>query len=585
MNSALIWGAIFGILFLVSAFFVFYFFFLLQKREKEIKKDKEESTRRLYELAILKELGDRVGYSLNVEEILQIITGSLRQFIDYSAVGYVVITPERVRINTHIDKPVSRLFLKEMKDKMIASLSALTDKTFETSDIDEVFSGAIVIPEMEKGIGSLFNIPLVIGGKVVGVLTVAHIDQGLYKEADMTILYKITNQASEAVSRLQEVVKMEQGKLNAMVLSMGDGVLMVDTEYRIIVANPAVKKVIKFNGEKDINIFDFVDALGGKFDIHGRLEEAVAKKSSYLSPRISIDDTFFEIGVYPVKHTLLKGGDQVLGAVVVFHDITKDIELERVREEFTSMIVHELRSPLDGVKKIVELLVAGKVVHDSEEYKDYLKMAYQSSASMLELVNDILDISKLQAGKFEVKKENADIKEVIENRINFYRISADTRHISLLASFDPNLPALASFDPQAVKQILNNFISNSIKFTSADGSILISAFVYNGAGPVAFGVDNVKYPIFPTEIDLKVSKRSLCVVVTDTGLGIPEESIKELFHTYKQAKLSPVTHDDKGTGLGLVIAKGIVEAHGGTIGVVSKPQVGTSFFFTIPLGE
>jgi PAS domain-containing protein len=98
----------------------------------------------------------------------------------------------------------------------------------------------------------------------------------------MTILYKITNQASQAVSRLEDVVKMEKGKLNSMVESMGDGVLMVDTEYQVIVANPAVKQIIKWQGEKSITIFDFVDALGGKFDIHGRLEEAIVKKTPFI---------------------------------------------------------------------------------------------------------------------------------------------------------------------------------------------------------------------------------------------------------------------------------------------------------------
>lgn len=583
MSSALFWGAVIFVLFAGSVFLVFYFFFLLQKREREIKKDKEELTRRLYELAILKELGERVGYSLNVEEILQIITGSLRQFIDYSAVGYIVLSPDRLKIHTHIDKPVSRLFLKEMKDKMVASLGALTDRSFDQASIEEIFSGAIVVPDLERGVGSLFNIPLVIAGQVAGVLTIAHIDQGLYKEADMTILYKITNQASEAVSRLQEVVRMEQGKLNAMVLSMGDGVLMVDNEYRIIVANPAVKNIIKFKAEKPINIFDFVDALGGKFDIHGRLEEAIVNGSSYLSGRINIEDAFFEIGVYPVTHSPLKGNRETFGAVVVFHDVTKDIELEKVRDEFTSMIVHELRSPLDGVKKIIELLVGEKVAYGSSEYSDYLKMVYQSSSSMLELVNDILDLSKIQAGKFEIHREKASIKEVVQNRITFYKVSADTRNINLSAVFDQNLPELADFDPQAIKQTLNNFLSNAIKFTSAQGSIIVSTFIYSGQGELPEMQWPVKPPVFPTLTDFDLSVPSICIVVSDTGLGIPEESIKELFHTYKQASLSPVTNDDKGTGLGLVIAKGIVDAHKGTIGVVSKHQVGTSFFFTIPI--
>jgi signal transduction histidine kinase len=579
-------------IFFILVVLVFYFYGSLKKREKEIKKEREESTRHLYELAILKELGERTGYSLNVEEILQIITGSLRQFIDYTAVGYIVIAPEKLKINTYIEKPVSHIFLKEMKERMIASLSALTDKSFESIMLDEVVSGAIVVDEIKQKIGSLFNIPIVIGGIVMGVLSVAHVDVGLYKEADMTILYKITGQASEAVSRLEEVVKMEKGKLNAMVQSMGDGVLMVDTEYRVMVANPAIKKIIKFTppinpdgtpGDHHVNIFDFVDSLGGKFDIHGRLEEALVNKKSFVSERINIDEAFFEIGVYPVMHTTAKGADQMLGAVVVFHNITKDVELERVREEFASMIVHELRSPLDSIKKIAELAVSGKLDSNSDQFKEYLNMIHQNSSTMLELVNDILDLSKLQAGKFEVNKEQANIKEVISNRILFYKISADSKKISLEASLNNNLPEFSEFDPQAIKQILNNFLSNALKFTKESGAIIISAFVYSPTEFFPKDLDKSKIAVFPESVDINVKTDSLCVIVSDNGLGIPKESMENLFHTFKQAKLSPVDKESKGTGLGLVIAKGIAEAHGGTVGVVSKEEVGTSFFFTIPL--
>jgi two-component system sensor histidine kinase NblS len=367
---------------------------------------------------------------------------------------------------------------------------------------------------------------------------------------------------------------------------------MVDTEYRVMVANPAIKKIIKFvppvnpdgtSGDHHVNVFHFVDALGGKFDIHGRLEEALVNKNSFVSDRINIDDSFFEIGVYPVMHTTAKGGDQMLGAVVVFHDITKDIELEKVREEFTGMIVHELRSPLDGIKKIIELAVSGQLDRNSDQFKEYLNMVHQSSSSMLELVNDILDLSKLQAGKFEVNKEKANIKEVIENRISFYKISADSKRISLESHFDNNLPQFAEFDPQALKQILNNFLSNALKFTKEGGTILISAFTYDPQKLFPEDLDKSKVSVFPEAKDINVKIPSLCVVVSDTGLGIPEDNIKDLFHTFKQAKLSPVDKESKGTGLGLVIAKGIAEAHGGMVGVVSKEGVGTSFFFTIPL--
>jgi signal transduction histidine kinase len=194
-----------------------------------------------------------------------------------------------------------------------------------------------------------------------------------------------------------------------------------------------------------------------------------------------------------------------------------------------------------------------------------------------------LDLSKLQAGKFEVKKEQADIKEVVANRISFFKISADVRNIHLETFLDRNLPEFCQFDPQALKQILNNFLSNALKFTSSGGSVLVSAFVYDPPKPLPEDLDRSKAPVFPEAGDLNVKAASLCVVVSDKGIGIPQDNIKDLFHTFKQAKLNPVDKESKGTGLGLVIAKGIAEAHGGTVGVVSKEGSGTSFFFTIPL--
>jgi signal transduction histidine kinase len=468
MQTALFFGAIFLGFLVCLIYLCVYFFTDLKLRGKEIKKVKEESGRRLYELAILKELGERIGYSLNVEEILKLISGSLHQFIDYTVVSYGVIDLEKLKINTYIEKSIDKTFLVDLKAKMLASLSAITEKTYSQNSIEESVTGAIVVDELKQEIGSLFNIPLVISGKIAGILTVAHTEKGLYKEEDMTILYKIVGQASTAVTKLQEVVTSEEEKLL------------------------------------------------------------------------------------------------------------------KVREEFTSMIVHELRSPLDGIKKILELMISGNLTKESEGYKDYLAMAHESSSSMLLLVNDLLDLSKLQAGKFEVNKEKGNLKEVIENRMAFYKVSAEARKVSLESLIEENLPEI-EFDPQAIKQILNNFLSNALKFTPSTGNVLISAFVYDPKSFPPPSMNFAKAPLFPTKKDILVKLKSLCVVVSDSGVGIPKKSLSELFQTFKQAKISPVDKEMKGTGLGLVIAKGIAEAHGGTVGVISKEEVGTSFFFTIPL--
>lgn len=564
----------------------------IAKKEKDVLKEKAEVWRRLYEISILKEIGERTGYSLNVEEILQIITGSLRQFIDYSAVSYIVVYPEKFKLNMHFEQSVDNGFKEEVRSRMLAALSALLDKEVAVEKVEEVISGAIFVDDFPKKVESFFNIPLVIGGKLSGLLTVSHSKPGLYKEEDMTILYKITNQASMAVTRLQEVVAMEQGRLNAMVESMDDGVLMVDREYRVMVANPSAKKIISFNppagGNQDITIFDFVDFLGGKFDIHGKLEKTLSQGESCLSDRIEIAGLYFEIGVCPVKHQVAKGEESTFGAVVVFHNITKDVELERVREDFTSMIVHELRSPLDGMKKIIELVVSGAIKKSSPKFKEYIGMLHENSASMLELVNDILDYSKLRAGKFEINEREASVKEVVEDRVEFYKALANTKNIKLSSFVDGDLASKRMvFDDHAVKQVINNFVSNSLKFTPEKGEVKILAFIFHPeevlAEKISKEIKSLPAPI--SAGDIKADKKSVVVAVSDSGIGIKEENIGELFATYKQLSSGSFYSETKGTGLGLAIAKGIAESHGGAVGLVSKENHGSSFFFTMPVKE
>ncbi|TSC64206.1 MAG: Multi-sensor signal transduction histidine kinase, partial [Parcubacteria group bacterium Gr01-1014_91] len=251
---------------------------ILEKKEKDV-------SRRMYELAILKELGDRIGYSLDVQQIIDVITNSLHQFIEYSAVSYMLLEPEKVIFKMHLERSVHRRFVNDVRDRMLGSLGALLDREFDKKNVEEILSGAIIIEELEEPVRSFFNIPLVIDERVVGVLTVADTKDGLYKEEEMTILYKIIQQASKAVTSLQSVVKTEQAKVNAMVESMEDGVVMTDADYRILVINPAAKRVIGQEKKTEITIFDFIDNLGGKMDIRGRLEESVKLKKTLTLQR------------------------------------------------------------------------------------------------------------------------------------------------------------------------------------------------------------------------------------------------------------------------------------------------------------
>ncbi|OGH95041.1 MAG: hypothetical protein A2538_05160 [Candidatus Magasanikbacteria bacterium RIFOXYD2_FULL_41_14] len=562
------------------------FLFIQTKQlKKTFTKKEQEMGRRMYELAILKELGDRIGYSLNVQNIVDIITGSLHQFIEYDVVSYMLLQPEKIIFKVQLEESVSRKFIDDVKNRMMNSLSALLNQEFKNDQIDEVLVGAIVVDEVEEPVRSFFNIPLVIAGNVVGVLTVADTKVGLYKEEETTILYKITQQASQAVTRLQEVIKTEQGKLNAMVESMTEGVVMTDKDYRVVVANPAVRKTIGIEDKKDITIFDFIDHLEGKFDIRGKLEESVKLDKMLITEEVPLHERYYQIFVSPVKSSLGIKGEEIIGAVVIFHDITHEKELTKMRKNFTSMMVHELRSPLDGIKKMVTVLEKGDIVKDKQTQKEYYGLIHQNSSNMLDLVNDLLDVAKLESGKFQVRPVPNDLRKLITESEQFFQSSAKVATIMLDSVIDKQIPTEIQFDYSRIGQVLNNLISNAIKFTFAGGKVTIGVFLHKKGGEIKKEANGACIAWAPTNNIAELENLPDCIIIPiiDTGRGIAADKISTLFNKFTQ--IDPVLEFTgmKGTGLGLVIAKGIVESHHGVIGVFSKEGAGSTFYFTIPI--
>ncbi|HAQ03097.1 TPA: hypothetical protein DEP30_03730 [Candidatus Nomurabacteria bacterium] len=585
--------SLFSLIVLITTlvFFVAVFLFLknlklnrdIKIKETNIEARSKEMDSKMYELAILKELGDRVGYSLDVHQIMDVITGSLHQFIEYSAVSYMLLDSSKIIFKIHLEKSVHRGFIDEVRDRMLKSLGALLEKEFNESQVEELISGAILIEEVNEPVQSFFNIPIVIGGKVVGVLTVSDTQSGLYKESEMTILYKITNQASSAVTKLQEVVTTEKSKLNAMVLSMADGIIMTDLDYRILVINPAARNALSIDPFKEVTIFDLIDNLGGKFDIRGRLEESVKLKKEYSSERILLGEKFFQIFVLPVRSSPIVGVESITGGVVIFHDVTSEVEIENLRKDFTSMLVHELRSPLDGVKKISEVLKNKDIKQTSESFDEYINLIYRNSSGMLEIVNDILDVAKIEAGKFDIVKKEGDFVKVVTDRVSFYSVTAMSSGIKLESSFGTGIPSKVMFDSEGVEHVINNLISNALKYTNKDGAVNVVTFLHENGKDVRAEAKVAGYQS-PNGIPENLGEGSfLVILVADNGIGIEEKNTKDIFSKFKQLDTKDKVPKKKGTGLGLVIAKSIVEEHGGKIGVVSKVGVGSTFYFTIPL--
>lgn len=544
---------------------------------KRLHAEENEMQRRMYEVSILKELGERIGYSLNVQKIVDVITGSLRRLLDYSTVSYLLLSEEgKVLFHCVLEESVNKKFVDDVKKSMVVSFSALVNRDLKEEDIDESISGTITDENSKELVKSFFNVPVVINNQPVGLLNVSSFKEGLYKEEEITILYTIMNQASTAVSKLENILNQEKGKLNSMVESMADGVLMVDTRNRLLVINPAAKEMLGI-AKAQPSIFDVLDHLASKMDLRTKIEESMRNDKLTIEEQLRLSDKVLRVLISPVKDV----ENQALGAVVLFHDITKEKAIEKMRDDFTSMMVHELRSPLTGIRSIANLLKEDKIKNEQKKYQEFIDLIVTNSASMLDLVNDLLDVAKLEAGKFQVLRKDTNIAGIVKTRVQSFASLASENHLTIESKVEEGMPVF-QLDENKISQVLNNFLSNAIKFTK-QGKITVSAFVVKKGESLLTKVSSFGM-IWSGIKEISFDSDQLVLAVTDTGVGIPEDQVGKLFNKFTQLEQTAAS-EKKGTGLGLVISKGIVEAHGGKIGVFSEALKGSTFFCAIPIAQ
>jgi two-component system sensor histidine kinase/response regulator len=244
--------------------------------------------------------------------------------------------------------------------------------------------------------------------------------------------------------------------------------------------------------------------------------------------------------------------------------IKAEQEIEQLKADFQSMLVHDLRSPLSVIIGVLELAANGEFDKNPEELKEFLGSALETSQKMLGLINDILDVAKLEAGKLQLNKQPNDFNAVVGGVVARLKVLARDKGISLTIQEDKNIP-LCEFDSGKIEQVVTNLVSNAIKFTPKDGCVTIKTYVKHIEDDV-----------------LGLKGEYAAMDVEDNGVGISSDEIPLIFDRYRQAK-SAKTSGQKGTGLGLTIVKRVTEAHGGKVFVESSLGKGTKFGVVIPL--
>lgn len=337
--------------------------------------------------------------------------------------------------------------------------------------------------------------------------------------------------------------------------------------YRITDANETFGKLF------DLDISDYY----GKVISDSRVEvlqdinawfEAYNNSGTKLGELLTVEITMENLN--KVFNTVMyKSESDYINMVVI--DITEQKETEdklsaaikdanaayKTQSEFLANMSHEIRTPINGILGMLQLTLMSEDLQ--ADHRDNLTTAKNCADNLLRLINDILDISKLEAGKYNLREENFDIKAIIEETVAAQVPLAGGKGIGLDCSFGANLPALVRGDGQRIQQVLNCLLSNAIKFTS-DGGVRVKVACMDDA------LDKVK----------------LRIAVADTGIGIADEDRNKLFIRFSQVDASD-TRKYGGSGLGLVITKQIVELMGGNITVQSKEGLGSTFIVEIPL--
>ncbi len=287
--------------------------------------------------------------------------------------------------------------------------------------------------------------------------------------------------------------------------------------------------------------------------------------SVYLSSIVVLIGVSFTLEVIAVWALLcVKLGYIVVASTLFFTQLDRFNQLQIDREraiadnhaksEFLARMSHEIRTPMNGVLGMAELLAETKLTQSQRYYAD---IVHSSGKALLDIINDILDYSKISAGKLDVEMIDFNLEKLVSEVANLFTATAQEKKVDLICRIDPSLPLILTGDPVRVRQVMVNFLSNAFKFTE-NGEILV----------------NVE----------RHSVSMLKLSVKDTGIGIPEGKLHNLFESFTQVD-SSTSRRYGGTGLGLAICKQLAELMGGDIAAVSQLHVGTEFSFTIPYVE
>ncbi len=373
-----------------------------------------------------------------------------------------------------------------------------------------------------------------------------------------------------------EELKAAQIKQQSLIATMADGAILLDSKGKIVLTNPTAKRLFRWEGrflEGKYLLNEIPEILSN--DLHTNIESILNREKESDDLRCSLGEPPRTLRIV-LQSVLDTNKVELKGIAVTIQDLTREVELNAAQNRFISNVSHELRTPLFNIKSYVETLYDLKDQLSNEEQLEFLGIANSETDRLTRLVNDVLDLSRLESGKI-IQLEPMEIKPAIEQTLRNYRLNATEKNVSLAHDIEENIPSiLGNFD--LLLQVFDNLLGNGLKFSPKNSTLKIRAYTWPDSCP-AFPPNNNEAP----QCELISPLPKVRIEIADTGSGISQPDQEKIFDRFY--RVENAVHTEQGTGLGLSIVRGIIEKHGGEIRMASELGIGTTFWFDLPLEQ